>query len=132
LKVSWNRNGDEGSVTGWSREGDGRIDGPADFAYPLPWRDFPGVLLRPLGAGHRERTWDGQYGRDRRTCLGYNHRPPLWSLCDLDHGDGLCTIHCHLSDITVSEGEDADRDEKICEMGTTGSARVPTSTGRST
>jgi murein DD-endopeptidase MepM/ murein hydrolase activator NlpD len=50
----------------------------------------------------------------------------------LDHGDGWCTIHCHLSDITVSEGEDVDRDEKICEMGTTGSARVPTSTGRST
>jgi hypothetical protein len=28
---------------------------------PLPWIDFPGVLLRPLGAGHRERTRDGHY-----------------------------------------------------------------------
>lgn len=35
-KVSWNQNGDEGTVTGWSREGDGRMDGPADFAYPWP------------------------------------------------------------------------------------------------
>lgn len=43
----------------------------------------------------------------------------------LDHGDGWRTFHCHLSDITVSEGEDVDRDENIGEMGTTGFSMGP-------
>jgi murein DD-endopeptidase MepM/ murein hydrolase activator NlpD len=43
----------------------------------------------------------------------------------LDHGDGWRTIHCHLSDFTVSEGEDVERGEKIAEMGTTGVSTGP-------
>jgi len=124
-KVSWNQDDDEGTVTGWSREGDGRIEGPTDFAYPCP-----GWISQGYKPSHQaldianERGTDimaGAAGTVSATTIG----PRCGLYVMLDHGDGWRTIHCHLSDFTVSEGEDVERGEKIAEMGTTGVSTGP-------
>ena len=125
--MSWNEDSDTGDVTGWSAEGDDWITGPTDFAYPC-W----GTITQEYHSNHKAID----VGNDTGTYIGAAADATVAvadtvddSACGkyviLDHGDGWETTYCHLSKVSVSEGQSVDRDEKIGEMGDTGHSTGP-------
>lgn len=126
-KVEYEEDSDNGPVTGWSAEGDNWLTGPADFEIPTD-----GVISQPWHSGHNAldiaanvgtRIGAGAAGTvvvadtyDNSDCGKY---------VKLDHGNGWETVYCHMSTVSVTEGEEVYQGEKIGEVGDTGHSTGP-------
>lgn len=127
-KVSWNQDSDNGRITGWSAEGDAWIDGPTDFAYPC-W----GYITQPHKSNHAAIDIGNETGTaitasaDGTVVVADDYDDsPCGKYVVLDHGGGgWQTVYCHMSALSVADGETVARDEKIGELGSTGRSTGP-------
>jgi murein DD-endopeptidase MepM/ murein hydrolase activator NlpD len=123
-KVSWNEDGDNGRITGWSAEGDAWIDGPTDFLYPC-W----GFVTQTAAEDGGAIDIGNEYGTPLLASRGGTAYTGWGDRCgyyvSIDHGGGWTSICCHVQEFYVSDGEQVAQGQQIGEMGSTGNSTGP-------
>lgn len=123
-RVSWNQDGDNGAVTGWSAEGDGWITGPTDFSYPC-W----GTVSQGFHSDHAAVDIANDAGTPLFAARSGNADASFGSRCGnfvfIDHGDGWRTTYCHMDETFVSGGQFVEEGQQIGTVGSTGNSTGP-------